>query len=184
MRAGPAPLTLVSLGGAVSHTLQTNDRDHHRAEVKPEVGESKPELPRQNTQRALPSGDAPDLVLASQAHLLAEISPSGAISVAWTELEGRLQRYLAENKGGDTNPVQLPASQLLNELLQRKLIDRVNFGILSELRQIRNKAVHNQPAPTALTAADAIDYVELAAGFIRAIELDAARGAYGQDPAA
>jgi hypothetical protein len=89
---------------------------------------------------------------------LAEISPTGAILTSWVELESAID--FAFNYSGDavntrTHPSRYSLTQKLRVLVTKGIINDLIYGIIDDLRRVRNEAAHGQ---SDVTSSDAIKY--------------------------
>jgi uncharacterized protein YutE (UPF0331/DUF86 family) len=89
-------------------------------------------------------------------------APSYAVLLAWQAVETELISLARKNDVPGFRPVELG-----RQLASRELIDEQTYGLLDELRTLRNKVVHNVAAKDALTAEQAERYGDLA---VRVIE--------------
>jgi hypothetical protein len=102
-------------------------------------------------------------------HRLAADSPRGAILDAWLEVEESIKTYCAR-KGIDTNvrsPLQLIQSIQMHDLDHSHIGEGV-FNMLSQLRTLRNEAVHVSERD--ISSDTAIEFANLAKRVIAKLE--------------
>ena len=136
------------------------------AEVTAEAGE---ELPPPHPPAPLEAAEEQALVE------LAKVSPRSAVTEAWRQVE------VAAVEAARRNDISLSPSdatspaRVLRALERHRVIDAGKLGLIHNLRELRNQAVHSPDF--AVTSAAALEYAQLAR---RVVEfLKAARRDYG-----
>jgi len=107
--------------------------------------------------------------LLEQVEEISKASPSAAIVFAWTEVEKALVRYVRESLPAEPSPERNRVTTNLNMLLEHQKIDQSSYGLLRDMREVRNRAAHpSDNAP--VTTDEALEYGKLAYGLIYALD--------------
>jgi hypothetical protein len=97
---------------------------------------------------------------------IAQVSPNAAVVFAWMEVERELRAFLARSHQGDLALTQGRVTVLLNTMHERGILDPFTFGILTQMRAVRNKCAHPQELNEELSSQDAEAYADLAAQMV------------------
>lgn len=133
------------------------DRGLEEAEAQASTLPPPPEQP----QLPAPEPEPEEIVLEA-----AEISPALAIVEAWLPIERQLHSLGAIHGYGTGRARSI--SFLLNRLAYDGVLDRKTVGLINQLRELRNIAVHNQDN-ISLSVEDARRYQELSHTAVEAI---------------
>jgi hypothetical protein len=99
---------------------------------------------------------------------LARLSPSGAITAAWIEVEqalmdaGHRQKLFREDEAATRDPVYIARALAL-----REATDWTTYQVFAELYRLRNLAMHSA---VQITEAQAIEFIDLAERMIAKLE--------------
>lgn len=104
--------------------------------------------------------------------LLADLSPSAAITTKWIEVDSAV-RSLALQRGVPLNPPQ--PLYLIRRLRQSDIIGAKTANILDELRILRNLAAHPETADRSLSRDDASRFGELADKVVQLLQTSQAK---------
>jgi len=101
----------------------------------------------------------------SQWFKLAELSPTAAISEAWRQVENAM-RMAAKRFDIPESEIRSPIA-LIRALMKRQALSPDTVAIVSDLRGIRNTAVHGMKVE--ISKSDAFEYITLARRIIAAL---------------
>lgn len=92
---------------------------------------------------------------------VAEVSPAASITMAWSMIEQEIQNTVKRLAISPDYPLHNSALKNIQLLQNQELIDLDTVNTLSELRNLRNKAVHGNIANENISYLEAIKYYEL-----------------------
>lgn len=105
--------------------------------------------------------------LLSEVNAVAAISPLAAIPLAWTAIEGEIDKTLT--RMGITFDRRRQPSADIRALERAELIDHDLAIVLNRLRGLRNEAAHAAHSRVQLSRTDAEEYAQLAADVINTL---------------
>ena len=102
---------------------------------------------------------------------IAKIHPSAAITLAWTMLEKEIVNTINRLSISADSPPYNSVLKNINLLRDQKYIDTINYELINEFRQIRNRVSHYHTEGDNLTYLDAVKYFELTNRLIKTLTL-------------
>jgi hypothetical protein len=101
-----------------------------------------------------------------QVSAVADIAPSAAIALAWTTVERKLRAVVAKKvEGGESQQRRFSIAHI-SALRQAGVIDNAVENVLTQMRDVRNRVVHQDDSAASISSLEAKTYGEVAASLL------------------
>jgi hypothetical protein len=100
---------------------------------------------------------------------ITNVNPAAGIALAWSHVERELSAAVSR-LGISADYARNPANKNIQLLKESGYINQEIYGVLNDLRTLRNKAVHAMYDPT-LTIAEAEDFSQVSENIVRILSL-------------